>query len=195
MLKTLDENPTVGFTYGDYIIVKEWGKQTGRLITEPEYEQKPFIQGMHLGPFYMWRKSLCDKIGYWDEQFKSGSDFDYASRLAVESSGKKTLGQLGYYLDEGLGLSTGKTPWQVIERTAIELRFGMYHKLDFLYYNRAKKYRINDTLLGEQWIPIKSVMPHYKNFVESKAQILLALILYPLNIIKRIINKLLRLWT
>ena len=73
MADTLDANPQAGFTYGDYIIVRAWQSQNGRLITEPEFERREFVQSMHLGPFYMWRKQWCQKFGYWDEQFKSGA--------------------------------------------------------------------------------------------------------------------------
>ncbi len=192
MFKTLDTNPNVGFTYGDYIIVNKWQGQTGRLITEPEYEQREFIYSMHLGPFYMWRKNLCERIGYWDEQFKSGSDFDYASRLAVESVGLKTQGLLGYYLDEGLGLSTGKTPWQPIERTAIELRFGALHKLDFWYYTRAQKYRIEEVLTEGIWYSINKLMPNYKKYYKNRIYIIYAVVRYPFWLIQRVFNKLRR---
>ncbi len=192
MARTLDSNPKAGFTYGDYIIVRQWESKNGRLITEPEFEKKIFIQGMHLGPFYMWRKSLCEKLGYWDEQFKSGADFDYAARLALEAAGKKTNGLLGYYLDEGLGLSTGKTPWQPIERTTIELRFGVYKKLDFWYYNRAKKYRVNNILLDGQWYAVEHFAPSIQAATQSKFFVLYAIIRYPFWVLKRIYNKVAR---
>lgn len=188
MVKVLDENRSIDFTYGDYVIVKQWESKEGKLISPPEFDKIEFIQGMHLGPFYMWRKSLCEKIGYWDEQFKSGGDFDYAARLAVEAEGLKTKGLLGYYLDEGLGLSTGKTPWQPIERTVIELRFGVYHKLDFLYYNRAKEYKIKQILQDGVWLPVEKLMPRYKDFVESPWWAVYAVVRYPFWIIQRAIN-------
>ena len=192
MERTLDENPNNAFTYGDYIIVNQWQKTQGRKIITPEFEKLKCIQEMHLGPFYMWRKSLCATVGYWDEQFKSGGDFDYATRLAVESEGLKTRGLLGYYLDEGLGLSTGKTPWQPIERTVIELRFGVYHKLDFWYYNRAKKYRIVEILLDGKWFPLQNFVPHYRDFISNKINILWAVVKYPFWILQRIFSKLKR---
>jgi glycosyltransferase involved in cell wall biosynthesis len=195
MAKTLDENPDAGFSYGDYVIVKEFEKQQGQLIVAPEFEKKAFVRSMILGPFYMWRKSLCQKIGYWDEQFKSGADFDYAVRLALESSGKKTHGLLGYYLDEGLGLSTGNTPWQPIERTFIELRYGIYKKLDFWYYNRAKKYRIKEVLQNGEWVPIATLTPNYRQFAESGKEIASGIIRYPFWILSRIIKKLRKIWT
>jgi glycosyltransferase involved in cell wall biosynthesis len=196
MVKTLDENPNVGFTYGDYTIFHKWPvmanldleKIQGKNITVPEFEKKEFSRSMFLGPFYMWRKSLCPTLGYWDEQFKSGADFDHSIRLALASQGKKTIGLLGYYLDEGLGLSTGKTPWQPIERTVIELRYGIYSKLDFWYYNRAKKYRLFEVLQNGSWVPLKSLSPNYGQFAEGKGQMFYAIIKYPFWVVKRVIK-------
>lgn len=192
MAKTLDSNQQTGFTYGDFTIVKNWLEKMGKPIVVPDFERKIFIFGMHLGPFYMWRKDLCEKIGYWDEQFKSGADFDYAVRLALESEGKKTQGLLGYYLDEGIGLSTGKTPWQPIERTVIELRYGIYQKLDFWYYTRAKKYRLNEILQSGKWYPLGDFVPHFKDFAQSRKLMVWAIMKYPFWILKRLFNKMTR---
>ena len=127
----------------------------------------------------MWRKNICEKIGYWDEQFKSGADFDFAARLAVENEGKKTPGLLGYYLDEGLGLSTGKTPWQPIERTVIELRFRTFFKLDFWYYRRAKLYNINSIMLNGKWHSLDEYMPNRKKYAQSGWWLAFAVVRYP----------------
>ncbi len=188
-MKVLDENSEVTFTYGDYIIVNQWQSQQGRLITEPEFEKREFIRSMHLGPFYMWRKSVCEHIGYFDEQCLQGADYELAVRLAVEYEGKKNQGLLGYYLDEGLGLSTKRATLQPIERTFIELRYGVYRKLDFLYYARAKKYRLDEVLEDGKWVPIDTLAPHRNQYVESKWWAVYAVVRYPFWILKRVINK------
>ncbi len=40
------------------------------------------MDGMILGPFFMVRRTLLDKTGWFDEQLKSGADFDLAMRMA-----------------------------------------------------------------------------------------------------------------
>jgi len=192
MAKVLDEHPEIEFTYGDYIIVNQWLKKEGRLITEPEFERQEFIRSMHLGPFYMWRRRASEKIGYFDEQCLQGADYEYAARLAVEYQGKKTHGLLGYYLDEGLGLSTKRATLQPIERTFIELRYGVYRKLDFWYYKRALKYDLGQVLEGNKLTDIDVLAPHRKAYKESKAWIFYAILRYPFWIIQRVINKLKR---
>lgn len=192
MARVLDEHQTIGFTYGDYIIVNQSQKQTGRYISAPEFKKLEFIQSMHLGPFYMWRKNLCASIGFWDEQMLQGGDFDYAVRLAIEAEGKKTHGLLGYYLDEGLGMSTKRATLQPIERTFVELRFGIYYKLDFWYYTRAKKYRLNKILENGQWVDVEKLTPHRKNFMQNKAWLIWAVIRYPVWLLRRAVNKIKR---
>ncbi len=185
MTKTLDENPDIGFTYGDYIIVNKWLSQEGKLVVNPEFQKKEFIQSMHTGPFYMWRKSLCAKIGYWDEQCLQGADYDFSSRLASESEGKKTSGFLGYYLDEGLGMSTNRATLQPIEAVFIQLRFGVYNKLDFWYYKRAKRYNIHNILDGGKWLSMDELAPHWREYAESKWWLVYAVVRYPFLMVKR----------
>ena len=185
MAQTLDKNPQVAFTYGDYIVVKQWLSTKGRQVNNPEFEKKEFVESMHTGPFYMWRKSLCQKIGYWDEQCLQGADYDYSCRLACESEGKKTPGQLGYYLDEGLGLSTRRGSLQPIERTFIELRFGIYSKLDFWYYTMAKKYDVERVLQNGIWVPVDVLAPHRKHYTQSRLWLVYAVGRYPFWILLR----------
>ena len=143
MIKTLDENSKAGFTYGDIIIVNEFCKKEGRYIKTPKYTKSLGTTGAIGGPFFMWRRSLLHKVGYFDEQFKSGGDFDYTVRLSIFSRGMKTNGLIGYFLNNGSGLSTKSTELQVLERTAIQLRYGIWHTIDINYINKALDYQIN----------------------------------------------------
>ncbi len=168
MMQTLDGNPDVGFSYGDYIAVSEWEGKEGQFVSAPEFEKQAFISCMLSGPFYMWRTGLCQTLGVWDEQFKCAADFDYAARLAVECTGMKAPGLLGWYLNAGLGLSTSGSPWQAIERTVVELRFRVCLKIDLQYVSQARKYRISHVLQNGAWVPIEQLMPHGKDFEKSK---------------------------
>ena len=74
--------------------------------------------------FFMFKKSVIEKCGTFDEQFKSGGDMDFAMRLGRKCKGVHTNKVLGVYLDEGTGLSTG-SELQPLERTVIERRYGL----------------------------------------------------------------------
>lgn len=159
MLLTLDQNPDIGFTYGDIIIVNKFQNREGRYINTPEFTKSKGSLDAIGGPFFMWRKSLIDEIGYFDEQFQSGGDYDYTVRLSIQSQGKKTEGLIGYFLHEGEGLSTRSDGIQLLERTVVELRYGIWYKMDIasiakaLFYNikhiteHGKSRPLDDTLM------------------------------------------------
>ena len=119
MVDALDNNPDVDFVYGNYIIVKEFGSEelvdeAGRRYSDGWYDS---------WSVFMVRRSLLDKTGWFDEQLKSGADFDLAMRMA--RCGKVCTDILGYYLNEGLGQSTRPNGKQALERTVIELRYNL----------------------------------------------------------------------
>lgn len=175
MKNTLDEYPQVDFTYGDYIRVNQWLSQEGELFTWPEFDRYTFVRHMMLGPFYMWRRSACERLGYWDEQFKSAADFDYAIRLAIECEGRKTCGLLGYYLNEGVGLSTNKSQLPQVEGTFIQLRYAKYKELHLAYWRRACKMDRHHALQMGKWVTMKTLCPHYRKGADHIPQILYAL--------------------
>ena len=122
MAKALDENPDVDFVYGNYIIVPKFGSTEGQYVDETGREDE-LTTGMILGPYFMFRKSLLEKSGVFDEQLVQGADYDLALRLAFNAKGLHLPINLGYYLNEGLGQSTKPNSKQPIERTVIELRY------------------------------------------------------------------------
>ncbi len=124
MAKTLDENPDVDFVYGNYNIVPQFGLKEGQLVDETGKEEY-LKTGMILGPFFMFRKSILEKTKVFDEQLVSGADYDLALRLAFNGKGLHIPNILGYYLNEGLGASTRPDSKQPLERTVIELRYGL----------------------------------------------------------------------
>ena len=142
MVKTLEKNNNIGFTYGDFIITKSFGSKLGSYITAPDYD---FNLGKSIaigGPFFMWKKELVTKIGFFDEQFISGGDLDYTIRLSRFSNGLKTNGLLGYFLNDKKGLSTKNIFLQIKERTIIQKRYRL-NKINLFFYSNQNKYEIH----------------------------------------------------
>ena len=125
MAKALDENPDVDFVYGNYIIVNKFETEEGKLVDEAGREDD-LMDGMILGPFFMVRRTLLDKTGWFDEQLIQGADYDLAMRMSRCGKGMHISNVLGYYLDEGLGQSTRPNSKQPLERTVIELRYNLH---------------------------------------------------------------------
>lgn len=144
-------------SYGPYLVVNEFESRSGREILEQNLSQFHFLRGMHFGPFMAFRKSTLQHSGLFDEQLYSGGDFDLAIRLSLQGEAVRTDSFLGYYLDAGRGASTSPTSKQVVERTVIELRYGIYDKVDFSYINRALDYDVKNLIFGGQKIPVQSI--------------------------------------
>ena len=158
MADALDNNPDVDFVYGNYIVVPKFGSKEGQLVDEAGKEEWLKI-GMILGPFFMFRKSAIEKAGMFDEQLVSGADYDLALRLAFNGKGMHIPNILGYYLNEGMGASTRPNSKQPLERTVIELRYGI-RILDNSYVPIAKsEYDVENIIVDGK----KTLATIYKN--------------------------------
>ena len=153
MAKTLDENPDVDFVYGNYIVVSSFGSTQGYLVDETGRENE-LKTGMILGPFFMFRKSAVEKCGLFDEQLVSGADYDLALRLAFNGKGKHIPNILGFYLNEGMGASTRPDSKQPLERTVIELRYGL-NVIEPHRVEEAKKYDIENIIVDDEKTLVK----------------------------------------
>ena len=153
MAKTLDDNSDVNFVYGNYHIVPSFGSTSGQYVDETGKEEYLKV-GMILGPFFMFRKSALKKSGVFDEQLKSGADYDLALRLAFNGKGLHIPYNLGYYLNDGQGLSTGSRK-QPIERTVIELRYGV-RVLEPHLVPETREYDVENIIIDDKKIPAKT---------------------------------------
>ena len=151
MAKALDDNPDIDFVYGNYTIVRNFGGTEGQYVDETGREDE-LTTGMILGPFFMFRKSLIEKSGVFDEQLIQGADYDLALRLAFNGKGLHLPVNLGYYLNEGLGQSTKPNSKQPIERTVIEMRYNI-RVLEPQLMPYTSEYDVENIIVDEEKIP------------------------------------------
>ena len=155
MAKALDENPDVDFVYGNYVIVPKFGGTEGQYVDETGREDE-LTTGMILGPYFMFRKSILEKSGIFDEQLVQGADYDLALRLAMNGKGLHLPINLGYYLNEGLGQSTKPNSKQPIERTVIELRYNI-RVLEPHLVPYTRSYDVDNIIVDEEKIPVSTL--------------------------------------
>lgn len=167
-LHTMDEHPEIIATYGDYDVVTTFGSTAGRRDTYPPYDRERFTRGMYGSCFPMWRKAASGPAGLFDEQLLQGADFDLFVRLAFNGTMRKTDGPLGWYLNEGRGLASRPGTLQPLERTVIQLRYGMYFNADYSYYPRARRYRIGEILFRSVWHPVSEFVPGYADVMRRR---------------------------
>ena len=155
MAKTLDENPDVDFVYGNYVIVPRFGGTEGQYVDETGREDE-LTTGMILGPYFMFRKSILEKSGVFDEQLVQGADYDLALRLAFNGKGLHLPVNLGYYLNEGLGQSTKPNSKQPIERTVIEMRYNI-RILEPQLMPYTREYDVMNIIVDDKKIPVSNL--------------------------------------
>ena len=104
----------------------------------------------------------------FDEQLVSGADFDLSIRLAANSRVGVINEVLGAYLDEGKGASTRPDNKQPLERTVIELRYGIYDKIDPRFLEEAKqKYDVQNLSWHEKKTDVSTTIIDFLEFTEN----------------------------
>ena len=90
MAALLDQNPDIGLVYAD-VIITETENETFEKHTPVghfqwlDYDREKLSLGCFMGPQPMWRKSLHDKYGYFDETFSSSGDWEFWLRIAEDT--------------------------------------------------------------------------------------------------------------
>lgn len=158
----LDGEPKAVLCYGDYLRVARYGEEQGELRQTPAYSpghfQRAFAQG---GAFWLLRAAVGEEAGYYDEQFRVAADMDYSLRLAALGLRMvRAEGLLGYFTDAAQGLSTrqGATESSV-ERTAVQLRYGVFDKVDPAQLHAASAFRLEALASGSSWLPLSNFVP------------------------------------
>ncbi len=162
------DDPSLDAVGGDYTVVKTFPSTEGELVLHDHLSEIEFTRDFHLGPFFMFKKSVCEHIGKFDEQFFCANDFDFALRIALNGKVGMVKSNLGYFLNEGQGASTNPNSVCPIEATAIRLRYGIYDQIDYRLLKKALKYNIYNIKSGDEWIPIDSLVKRYSDILEER---------------------------
>jgi len=167
-VEILDKCSHIDIVTGNYTRVQTFPSEKGSYIDITKIKPHEMMKNFHLGPFFMFRKNICKKAGYFDEQFKCANDHDFALRLL--SHGKLFIinENLGFFLDENTGLSTKPGSLCPIESTVIHLRYGNYDKVEYRLLPSALRYDIYHIKYGDQWVPVENYIPHYHEMLEEK---------------------------
>ncbi|GHT54245.1 hypothetical protein FACS189451_06090 [Bacteroidia bacterium] len=163
--EALDKNPGAAIAYGDIWVSKKYGERGNFCTNSPaDNRNKHFFWQYHISCFQMWRKSIHETIGYYDEQFKCVADFDFQVRAALHFPFVKTAEPSGIYLeDQPYKLSANRL--QDVEKNVIHLRYGAYQSLNIVLLPQAKKrYRPNELLFFDEWRPFTEQAPFGKGY-------------------------------
>jgi len=170
LLDTLERNPSVGFTYGDFMIVSRQGATAGRLVCNREFNAAEFTRGSFVGPGHLFRRELLDNCGFWDEQLRSGGDFDFQIRAALHTTFKRTPTLCTYYTRAPVSTSASSGDLQGIEALVLALRYGIYDKVHFYLHHLpdVAGYRICECLSEGRWDPVSRWVPNYDTWMSER---------------------------
>lgn len=99
LMRVLDENPEVALTYGTVLMTPNPHETFDDCTVSSAYIWKPYSPSLHYlewqgGPHAMWRRSVHDEIGLFDESFTALGDqdmwFRIGERFGVLPIGKVT---------------------------------------------------------------------------------------------------------
>ena len=81
MADILDKETTYGVAYPDVDVVTEIGGTPTTTYKWGEGGLPEILKGCFIGPMPMWRKSLHERFGYFDESFEIAGDYEMWIRL------------------------------------------------------------------------------------------------------------------
>ena len=158
----IKNNDNINVVYGPFVVTSAYKSLTGELIDNKGVSITEFTRTMLLGPFFMFRKNLVKRIGYFDEQLLSAADFDFAIRLAFLGGLVSTQDLLGYFLDNRSGLSTKFDSIGPVERSIVQLRYGVIGLFNVIYIPYISNYVIPFIKFRNEWVPIDSLLTDYE---------------------------------
>lgn len=103
MVNFLEKNGDIDLIYADDIIVEN-GNDTFEKHTAvgyanwPEFDCCNLLLGCFIGTHPVWRKSLHEQFGFFDESLKAAGDYDFWLRIAEKCEFKHIQEYLGLYL-------------------------------------------------------------------------------------------------
>ena len=160
-MEALEAAPAAAISCGTFKIVSAFGSTEGETVDNRNLPPEEHQRGMTVGPFFMFPAALCQKAGVFDEQLRSGADFDFALRLLRQGPPVFIDDCLGYYLNEGQGASTRPNSLQALEADAIYMRYGIWDKFSLVRLPDILKYDVTHVRMEGIRHPIAKLFPGY----------------------------------
>lgn len=132
----LEENPSVGLTYTDFILIDSTGNRT-RQVVSPEWNFNLWIFRQFVAfSSVLMRRELISKLMvtdgyYFDESYPAFEDFDFLLRITRESKFSRVPGFLVCYRNSPKSLGK-RYQWMVPLRLKILKKNG--HYLALIYF-------------------------------------------------------------
>jgi len=157
----LDRTPGALLAYGDFTMVAEPGSRDGIVHHQPDSGVEGHLRSYQCGPFPMWRVSVHERVGAFDEQLRSGADYDLVCRIALAGPTLRLPEVLGFFTNVGEGLST-RGDLADVENQVVRMRYGLFDDVDTRFLCRALRYRLRSVLRAGEWSDIRCYVADYR---------------------------------
>jgi len=139
MGKTLLANPDVALVYGDQICTDTPNgtfdnHHAIEMARRPDYSRARLLFGCCVGSQPMWRKSLHDELGYFDESLDCAADWDFWIRISRKYGFLRIPEFLGLYYYNKQGIEHGREIHSLYERYIVGRRYGTEYIAVIPYY-------------------------------------------------------------
>ncbi len=192
-MNALENNYQSDLSFGDIWGTAHYGTFKEKLYIHPTWEEnkRAYMYRHMIGCFPLWRKTVHNKIGYFDEQLKLVADLDFQVRIARISKIIKVKQEIGYYLVNSPHKLSSNGRLQAIERNVINLRYANFDLIDFVYiYSAIKNFKIFEIKNGDNTIQIKKMFPAYRLYWLIRLPLLIVpFIKFPRDLLRFIYHK------
>jgi glycosyltransferase involved in cell wall biosynthesis len=129
MSKELLASPDIALVYGDQICTDTPNgtfdsHHAVELAKRPEFSWQRLLFGCCVGSQPMWRKSLHDELGYFDETMDCASDWEFWLRTAQKYKFRRIPEFLGLYYRNEDGIEHGRKIHSLYERYIVGKKYG-----------------------------------------------------------------------
>jgi glycosyltransferase involved in cell wall biosynthesis len=145
MADVLEKNGDVGLVYANSIVTHNENESFDRHVPmryidratpEPDPSGALLLKGCFVGPQPMWRKSIHEKIGFFDENFDIVGDYEFWLRAAEQFHFRHINEYLGLYLNDP----------NSAEHRNPELSFAEWHQVTSKYLKKHVESKKGDSL-------------------------------------------------
>lgn len=168
MAETLLANPDAALVYGDQICTDTpngtfANHHAIEMAKRAEYSHERLLFGCCVGSQPMWRKSLHNELGYFDDTLTCAGDWDFWLRISISSRYKfKHIPEfLGIYYYNENGIEHGRKIHSLYERYIVGKRYGNP------YISVIPLYTSKDNPLVSVIMPAYNAAKHIAETIES----------------------------
>jgi glycosyltransferase involved in cell wall biosynthesis/SAM-dependent methyltransferase len=166
MSNTLFENPDIALVYGDQICTDTPNATFAKhhaveMAKRPDYSRERLLFGCCVGSQPMWRKSLHNEFGYFDDSLTCAGDWDFWLRISDKCKFKHIPEFLGLYYHNQEGIEHGRKIHSLYERYLVGRRYGNP------YISVIPLYKSEDNPLISVIMPAYNSAEHIAEAIES----------------------------